>query len=90
MSTHNIGFYEDLTKIIFELSSNIIKIRTLFLLLDKAKLIMYITGDNRICLQDHGEKIQTTENLLTGKYELCLQKTDFLHMRKQRRRSASR
>ena len=22
MSTHNIGFYEDLTKIIFELSSN--------------------------------------------------------------------
>ena len=25
MSTRNIGFYEDLTKIIFELSSNIIK-----------------------------------------------------------------
>ena len=25
MSTHNIGFYEDLTKIIFALSSNIIK-----------------------------------------------------------------
>ena len=25
MSTHNIGFYEDLTKIIFEISSNIIK-----------------------------------------------------------------
>ena len=25
MSTHNIGFYEDLTKIIFELSLNIIK-----------------------------------------------------------------
>ena len=25
MSTHNIGFYEDLTKIIFELSANIIK-----------------------------------------------------------------
>ena len=25
MRTHNIGFYEDLTKIIFELSSNIIK-----------------------------------------------------------------
>ena len=24
MSTHNIGFYEDLTKIIFQLSSNII------------------------------------------------------------------
>ena len=25
MSTHNIGFYEDLTKIVFELSSNIFK-----------------------------------------------------------------
>ena len=25
MSTHNIGFHEDLTKIIFELSSNIIE-----------------------------------------------------------------
>ena len=25
MSTHNIGFYEDLTKITFELTSNIIK-----------------------------------------------------------------
>ena len=25
MSTHNIGFYEDLTKIIFELSSDIVK-----------------------------------------------------------------
>ena len=25
MSTHNIGFYEDLTKIIFEVSSNIIE-----------------------------------------------------------------
>ena len=25
MSTHNIGFYEDLTKIIFQLSSNFIK-----------------------------------------------------------------
>ena len=29
MSTHNIGFYEDLTKIIFELSSNIIKSRVI-------------------------------------------------------------
>ena len=25
MSTHNIGFYEDLTKIIFQLSSNILR-----------------------------------------------------------------
>ena len=37
MSTHNIGFYEDLTKIIFELSSNmnlissaVIRIKILF------------------------------------------------------------
>ena len=32
MSTHNIGFYEDLTKIIYELSK-FHQIRTLFLLL---------------------------------------------------------
>ena len=31
MSTHNIGFYEDLTKIIFELSSNIIKYAPYFI-----------------------------------------------------------
>ena len=31
MITHNIGFYEDLTKIIFELSSNIIKYAPYFL-----------------------------------------------------------
>ena len=33
MSTHNIGFYEDLTNIIFELASNTHLIPTLFLLL---------------------------------------------------------
>ena len=31
MSTHNIGFYEDLTKIILELSSNVIKYTPYFL-----------------------------------------------------------
>ena len=31
MSTYNIGFYEDLTKIIFELSSNIIKYTPYFI-----------------------------------------------------------
>ena len=30
MSTHNIGLYEDLTKIIFELSSNIVKYAPFF------------------------------------------------------------
>ena len=34
MSTHNIGFYEDLTKIIFELSSNIIKYAPYFFCCD--------------------------------------------------------
>ena len=37
MSTHNIGFYEDLTKIIFELSSNIIKYAPYFFCSDKKK-----------------------------------------------------
>ena len=41
MSTHNIGFYEDLTKIIFELSSNMHLISSamnLLLTLDSKKL----------------------------------------------------
>ena len=33
MSTHNIGFYEDLTKLIFEIIIKYHQIRTLFLLL---------------------------------------------------------
>ena len=37
MSTHNIGFNEDLTKIIFELSSNIIKYAPYFFCCEAAK-----------------------------------------------------
>ena len=41
MSTNNIGFYEDLTKIIFELSSNIIKYVPYFFCLSwKQELIL--------------------------------------------------
>ena len=43
MSTHNIGFYEDLTKIIFELSSKYHQIRTLFLLLRREENKFIIT-----------------------------------------------
>ena len=39
MSTHNIGFYEDLTKIIFELSSNIIKYAPYFFCCIQASII---------------------------------------------------
>ena len=39
MSTHNIGFYEDLTKIIFELSSNVIKYAPYFSLRKHAHAI---------------------------------------------------
>ena len=40
MSTHNIGFYEDLTKNIFELSSNIIKYAAYFFSYDTYKVIL--------------------------------------------------
>ena len=40
MSTHNIGFYEDLTKIIFELSSNIIKYAPYFFCWDATGLVI--------------------------------------------------
>ena len=54
MSTHNIGFYEEMVKIIFQSSSN-----------------------------THLISSSVT-------YEPRPEKTGFLHMRKQRRRSASR
>ena len=54
MSTHNIGFHEEQTKIIFQLSS------------------------------DNYHQIHVLSN------EPRREKTGFLHMRKQRRRSASR
>ena len=41
MSTHNIGFYEDLTKIIFELSSNIIKYAPYFFCCDTLKWLLF-------------------------------------------------
>ena len=45
MSTHNIGFYEDLTKIIFELSSNIIKYAPYFFCCQDLKFIKtYVVG----------------------------------------------
>ena len=49
MSTHNIGFYEDLTKIIFELSSNIIKYAPYFfcwkmILMEVHILGIYVAG----------------------------------------------
>ena len=60
MSTHNVGFYEEMEKIISQLSSNIVKY-TLYLFFCNA-----------------------------GINEPLHEKTGFLHMQKQRRRSASR
>ena len=44
MSTHNIRFYEDLTKIIFELSSNIIKYAPYFFCGDGFDMTLLFTG----------------------------------------------
>ena len=51
MSTHNIGFYEDLTKIIFELSSNIIKCAPYFfccVIIQFFRLVRYIFFANLV------------------------------------------
>ena len=47
MSTHNIGFYEDLTKIIFELSSNthLISSAEFIILLYELKLFLIKTSE---------------------------------------------
>ena len=63
MSTHNIGFYEDLTKIIFELSSNIIKYAPYFFSLKGLKIetisATFRFGDtgNRSLCQYFGQEI---------------------------------
>ena len=43
MSTHNIGFYEDLTKIIFKLSSNT------HLISSSASAQIHVASDQRCC-----------------------------------------
>ena len=53
MSAHNIGFYEDLTKIIFELSSNFIKYAPYFfcsLSLPSCRLSIKVD----MCMKLHG------------------------------------
>ena len=55
MSTHNIGFYEDLTKIIFELSSNTHLLSSAAVNFTKphqlgAKLSQYLRQCTNICI----------------------------------------
>ena len=50
MSTHNIGFYEDLTKIIFELSSNTQQISSA----DNTFMFLYLTFQASIPEQGGG------------------------------------
>ena len=58
MSTHNIGFYEDLTKIIFELSLNIIKYapyffcwshKTIIVFQSLITLFIHVSSNSKIC-----------------------------------------
>ena len=49
MSTHNIGFYEDLTKIIFELSSNIINYTPTAIMLARYVTHMNTQSPGGIC-----------------------------------------
>ena len=59
MSTHNIGFYEDLTKIIFKLSSNIIKYAPYnFLLLNAIMKLIYVLCSDRIAVKYRSDLTQ--------------------------------
>ena len=51
MSTHKTGFYEDLTKIIFQLSSNIIKLFFSLGLLHFCSLMKLSNNNNRLYFQ---------------------------------------
>ena len=62
MSTHNIGFYEDLTKIIFQLSSNTHLISSSGYiqkrLLIKINMLSQLTGCPIICLYQIGFQLR--------------------------------
>ena len=58
MSTHNIGFYEDLTKIIFELSSNIIKYAPYFF----CWAAIMLTCSCKVDIYTHGKKLGNTSS----------------------------
>ena len=58
MSTHNIGFYEDLTKIIFELSSNIIKYTPYFF------CCLYYTSAYSLFTQQENQALKAEINVL--------------------------
>ena len=64
MSTHNIGFYEDLTKIIFELSSNIIKYAPYF-------FCWLIKGTRSWCMVEECVKDNYYARVHTHSYHCC-------------------
>ena len=61
MSTHNIGFYEDLTKNIFESSSNIIKYAPYFFCC-YMRLISAVLGGNA-AFKDNSHHVTRASNL---------------------------
>ena len=77
MSTHNIGFYEHLTKLIFELSSNIIKYTPYFFCWHYCNLVFYCNDYFILgCLSHYhsldalGLKCFVEINLLSGRDKL--------------------
>ena len=117
MSTHNIGFYEEISKIITKLSSNILKYAPYFFsCIPNSHIISYFFKNIQVwansVAQDKTAHEQTYQGLLQSlpfvgiteysmaepvsnnlrafTFEPRREKTGFLHMRKQRRRSASR
>ena len=67
MSTHNIGFYEDLTKIIFELSSNIMKYAPYFFCWKNKQTIML----TRLCNHDPFSPTSIVYSK-TGEVRVCI------------------
>ena len=79
MSTHNIGFYEDLTKIIFELSSNIIKYAPYFFCctVDQGPVVQSIVSLKMLLRSQFVKYMPTT--LSNSCYFLLEKFENFLH-----------
>ena len=66
MSTHNIGFYEDLTKIIFELSSNT------HLISSAACANKWLVKINQFTVPNEGDHGEDVTHLAAAEVELSL------------------